>query len=525
MEWERLINDYLDDALAPEEVAKLFQWIHAHPDNARRFVDAAFLHRRLQHQLSAIRELEQDAGLTMRDDPSRMSDAAATAPMFAEKTQSAPAPNVRRSKFQSSLTSWRFWGIAAALLLAIGIFSFLISSDGTSARLLAAENAVWGNGVTPVTKGNRFPKGDLVLDSGLIKLGFDNGNQLLIEGPASFSITDARAMTLDRGALTAVVTPAGRGFSVSTPSVRVTDLGTEFGVKANSTATRVIVFSGKVRLDGRPGFASRELTAGAAVEVTSASANAVQFEPAAFKRVMALDVRSLDLVDLIAGGDGTGVATGVGIDAATGRDRQTRAVTTRRGDHQYFPLTNHRVLDGCFIPDGRMQVDSAGDSFSFPTTTLLSYGLIWAGPNIPWEGELAMATTLPDGIATPTSRVLVMHSNNGITFNLDSIRALHAPARVTGFRARVGNSYRSAGPGANPTRTLASIHVIVDGVAQYEKRAFANVDGAIDVNCTLSDKDHFLTLATTDGGDGNPCDWVLWTDPEVLIQSVGATGQ
>jgi hypothetical protein len=240
-----------------------------------------------------------------------------------------------------------------------------------------------------------------------------------------------------------------------------------------------------------------------------------------FKRVMPSDVRPLDLVDLFAGGDGRGSASGVGIDAATGRARQTGAVTIRRGDHRYLPVTSHRVLDGCFIPDGTMQVDAAGDVFSFPTTTLFSYGLIWSGPNIPWEGDLPIATSLPQDAASPTTRVLVMHSNNGCTFNLDAIRALHAQLRITGFSARVGNSYRPAGPGAGPARPLTSVHAIVDGVARFEKLAFANVDPPMDISFALYDADHFLTLATTDGGDGNSCDWVLWTHPELLVQSIG----
>ena len=55
MEWDRLISDYLDDALGPEEVATLFQWIHSDPENAKRFASAAFLHRSLQHRVSAMR--------------------------------------------------------------------------------------------------------------------------------------------------------------------------------------------------------------------------------------------------------------------------------------------------------------------------------------------------------------------------------------------------------------------------------------------------------------------------------------
>jgi hypothetical protein len=113
--------------------------------------------------------------------------------------------------------------------------------------------------------------------------------------------------------------------------------------------------------------------------------------------------------------------------------------------------------------------------------------------------------------------VLVMHSNNGFTLNLDSVRALHASATITGFRARVGNSYRAA-LNSRPARPLASVHLLVDGSPRFERRGFANTDQPFEIACPLSDNDHFLTLATTDGGDGNACDWVLWTRPELVVQ-------
>ncbi len=522
MEWDRLISDYLDDALGPEEVATLFQWIHSHPENAKRFARAAFLHRSLQHRLSAMRSLQEDGGLTMSNNQNPPSDPWPLAPASAENVPTAPALPAKPAKSRSSLTRWRVWGMAAAVLLVVGLLSFLVWPRSSPVRFLAAQNAKWGAGTTPPEHGDRLPKVGLVLDSGLIQIGFDDGNRLIIEGPARFSITDAHTITLDQGTLTAIVTPTGRGLCVSTPGARITDLGTEFGVRASATATHVTVFKGKVRVEGSSaGIAPTELSAGSAVEVSMAGITPALFDASAFKREMAAGVRPLDLVDLIAGGDGTGSASGVGIDAATGRAHETKAVAIRLGDHRYLPVTGHRVLDGCFIPGGNMPVDSAGHLFTFPATTLISYGLIWAGPNIPWEGELPIATTLPQDAATPTSRVLVMHSNNGVTLNLDAVRALHAQEKITGFRARVGNSYRPVRPDANPTKTLASVHVIVDGLARFEKLAFVNVDAPIDINCDLSDKDRFLTLATTDGGDGNSCDWVLWTHPEFTVEYRG----
>lgn len=522
MDWEHLISGYLDDALTPDEVTALFRWIDSHPDNARRFARAAFLHRRLEHRLSAMRHLREEAALGSDPHGSTPSDAMPTHSSVPAVPNTLAPPRSVPSEPRTSVIRWRSRGIAAAILLIIGLLLFVAWPRGSAARLLAAENAAWGAGITPPKQGERLSKGAFVLNSGLIKLGFDNGNQLLIEGPARFSITDARAVTLDHGALTAIVTQAGRGLSVSTPAARVIDLGTEFGVLATATATRVAVFNGKVTVGGvGSGTASRELSAGSAVEVSTAGISPLAFEPSAFKRAMPRDVPPLDLVDLIAGGDGMGSKSGVGIDAATGRVRETKAVTVRRGDHRYRRVADHRVLEGCFIPDGRMPVDSAGHPFTFPATSLFSYGLIWAGPNIPWEGELPIVTRLPQNAGTPTSRVLVMHSNNGVTLNLDAVRALHTGVRITGFRARVGNSYRPAEPGASPAKPLASIHVIVDGVARFERRAFANVDPPIDVTCALSDTDRFLTLATTDGGDGNACDWVLWTRPELVVQHRG----
>jgi hypothetical protein len=519
MEWERLISDYLDDALAPDEVAELFRWIHAHPDNAARFASAVFIHRRLEHRLSAMRRLQQHAGVAMPDEQaSPMSEAMPIYAATAAKPQASPASDAPPAKVRLALASWRVRTVAAAIVLMVGVVAFLAWPRSSPARLLAAENATWGGGAAPRRQGERLPTGVLVLNSGLIKIGFENGTQMLIEGPARFSVTDARAITLNQGALTAIVTPAGRGLSVSTPTARVTDLGTEFGVQASATATRIIVFNGKVSVDRRgAGSTSQQLSAGSAVDVSMSGISHVPFQPLAFKRVMPANTPPLDLIDLLAGGDGTGSASGVGIDAATGRANETKAVTIRRGDQRYLPITGHRTLDGCFIPGGTMPVDSAGHLFTFPITSLFSYGLIWTGPNIPWEGELPIATTLPQDAAAPTSRVLVMHSNNGITLNLDAIRALHAQARINGFRARVGNSYRPA-PGSSPSRPLASIHVIVDGIARFESRAFSNFDEPIDVTCALSDDDHFLTLVTADGGDGNACDWVLWTRPELLMQ-------
>lgn len=513
MDWDRLINDYLDDELKPEEAVALFQWVASHPDNAKRFAQAAFLHRSLEHRLSAMRLLEQ----------ARLAESAgketSTAPsLTSTHPNSLEAPNLGAAdRPVRSPVHWRRWGgIAAALLLIVCVLAFFMWPRHSAARLLAVQNAGWAPGMVTPQIGESLPRGDCALTSGFIQIGFDNGNQLLIQGPARFSITGSLGVTLYQGSLTAVVTKPGRGLKITTPTAYVTDLGTEFGVRSDPTLTRVQVFVGRVVVDrNAAGSTPTQISQGSGVEVSATGIHPIAFDASAFTRTMPFDARPLDLIDLLAGGDGRGSAAGVGINAATGQTHETRAVTIRHGDHRYIRVNDNRVVDGCFIPDGKMPVDSQGHTFTFPATSLFSYGLIWGGPDIPWEGELPIAPTLPDEPAT--SRILAMHSNNGFTLNLDAIRALHPSATLTAFHARAGNSYRAA-PGASPANPLASVHVIVDGAARFEKLGFANVDPVIDINCPLSDNDHFLTLATTDGGDGNACDWVLWTHPELLVE-------
>jgi hypothetical protein len=514
MDWDRLVNDYLDDELKPEEVAALFQWVASHPDNAKRFAQAAFLHRSLEHRLSAMRVLEQarlaDAG---GPETPKASSSATTEPELSEAPQHGAVGRPARPTVH-----WGRWaGIAAALLLVACVVAYFEWPRPSPAHLLAVQNATWGSEIAAPKIGDSLPRGDCVIKSGFIQIGFDNGNQLLIQGPARFSITDSLGVALYDGSLTAVVTKPGRGLKITTPTARVTDLGTEFGVQSGSTLTRVQVFVGRVVVDqNAAGSTPTEISQGSGVEISATGIRPIAFDASAFTRTMPFDARPLDLIDLLAGGDGRGSAAGVGINAATGVTHETRAVTIRHGDHRYIQVKDNRVVDGCFIPDGNMPIDSQGHTFTFPATSLFSYGLIWCGPDIPWEGDLPLATTLPD--EPPTSRILAMHSNNGFTLNLDAIRARHPSAVLTAFHARVGNSYRAA-PGTSPANPLASVHVVVDGAARFEKIGFANVDPVMDINCPLSDNDHFLTLATTDGGDGNACDWVLWTHPELLVKS------
>ncbi|NLE37810.1 MAG: FecR domain-containing protein, partial [Pirellulaceae bacterium] len=96
---------------------------------------------------------------------------------------------------------------------------------------------------------NLFAQQTLMLEKGLVEIEFIDGASALIEGPAAFEILGPNAGSLTRGRLAAVVPPEARGFAVETPSARVVDLGTEFGVLVDDDGrVEAHVFGGQVEV-------------------------------------------------------------------------------------------------------------------------------------------------------------------------------------------------------------------------------------------------------------------------------------
>ncbi len=97
------------------------------------------------------------------------------------------------------------------------------------------------------------------LESGLVRLRFSGGADIIIEGPARFEAAGGGRVRLMSGRLSAHVPPSAIGFTVVTPTATVVDRGTEFGVEAEpvSGTTEALVFEGEVELDPvRPAVAS-----------------------------------------------------------------------------------------------------------------------------------------------------------------------------------------------------------------------------------------------------------------------------
>ena len=326
----------------------------------------------------------------------------------------------------------------------------------------------------------------LALRSGLMEITYNTGAKVILQGPVTYEVESPASGYLSVGKLTAKLekenlpSPSGRGaggegrltagnihrssfstqhlFSVRTPTAVVTDLGTEFGVEVGKDGnTTAHVYRGSVRLQANSGDGLREGTAKVLHANESARVehggqgngapvirNRLPVEPTAFVRSLPTRVlASLDLVDVVAGGDGFSNKRNRGINSITGQSiawamprsgepgfQQGGERNFPRGDGHYHPVPEIPFMDGVFVPDGRVrpvQIDSAGHKFGgFINACDYVDRYVWAGgaasdsPPTPSHG---VRTQLGDiEYASLGHGYLLLCANNGITFDLAAIR-------------------------------------------------------------------------------------------------------
>lgn len=333
---------------------------------------------------------------------------------------------------------------------------------------------------TPGTKTQVFVGDKLILSAGLLEITYDKGAKVILQGPVTYEVESAVGGFLSLGKLTARLEsrsrlpsgtvsaesrPAGGTylFVVRTPTATVTDLGTEFGVEVSKEgATTSHVFRGSVRLQvpasganqGSGNIVLHENESVRTEKVAGRSSSSVVIRrvsvlPQTFIRRVTPAAKVIDLLDIVAGGDGFGRHRERGIDPATGMEDGLFVAARHDGDGRYRPVPLQKLIDGVFIPDGRRQpitLDSAGHTFDgFRPTSGASYGLIWARAVEPpadsemradryWVYRLGRG----EQFAPHRRGLLCMHTNAGITFNLEAMRELHPGSRPARFRTLAG---------------------------------------------------------------------------------------
>ena len=271
-EMDALISRYLDEDLTTEEQDRLSDWIKADDNHASQFAKRVMLHDRL---FDLSRSGLQSASDTIASSERNASET---------KGRTEPAGNRRYGILAV---------IAASLILMVG-YGYWQQDRGQSVVELPSEKPFVT--VTQVVakgqelkwnRGDRLANESLVFTDGLVRLHFDDGVEVTIEGPVNYKLIAPGHTRLDSGRLAAIVPSGAEGFRVDTPSAEVIDLGTAFGIElSDSGDTSVSVFDGEVEV-GLPESQSRQtLTEGQAVRIQAGNPiESVEFDMAPFERI------------------------------------------------------------------------------------------------------------------------------------------------------------------------------------------------------------------------------------------------
>lgn len=200
------------------------------------------------------------------------------------------APTARVISWPRRVAMWAS-AAAAVLVAAWGIGSFRFG-ERRVATLQAAPQSVMQvehRGDETLADGGLGVDSRVRLDQGEVELDFVGGTRAVIQGPADFTLVSRTVLKLKRGTAWVLVSEKDHGFRVTTPTLEVTDYGTEFGVSVDPTAPdEVHVFSGEVEA-ARVGADHREkLHTGMARRAEpDGSLAEIRLRPQAFSRSLA----------------------------------------------------------------------------------------------------------------------------------------------------------------------------------------------------------------------------------------------
>jgi len=253
----KLIHRYLDDSLNSTEESELIASLEHSADARRQFVEGAFLNHDLRE---AMREADIRSFIVSGE----------------EEAPPEPAHKSRRRALRRGYSIALRVGLAAAVLIAVILSVARVGSDNPNPNKLASDGAAmadqpagdvdkaesaesvgtvvqqrdckWVEGSTAWRNGDLLrPKTLLSLESGAAEVALENGVRLVLSGPCEVQLVNEMRGQVFRGSLVAKVPSAAHGYTLTTPSSQVIDLGTEFGVAVDRVGkSEVHVFTGEV---------------------------------------------------------------------------------------------------------------------------------------------------------------------------------------------------------------------------------------------------------------------------------------
>ncbi|MGL4593374.1 MAG: FecR domain-containing protein [Thermoguttaceae bacterium] len=185
-----------------------------------------------------------------------------TPPMETASHQSILRVQTKRNKKSQTHQSRQFSSVfyrgkSIILFALLGIlcclcsFPLVLKNKPTSTESFGKLNesgvCIWGEDSSAMRENKLIGNGNLNLKSGVAQIHFDHGAVLTLEAPTRIAILSRDRCVLQSGNVLAHISPEATGFTVETPAAKVTDIGTDFGIKYHEgQKADVHVFRGRV---------------------------------------------------------------------------------------------------------------------------------------------------------------------------------------------------------------------------------------------------------------------------------------
>jgi hypothetical protein len=243
----QLINAYFDGNLEAAELQRLEAELKTSVEAQKLYWKYARLHGSIEEAWSGLNQAEPEEFKVPEVVEVPMSAIDEAADVF--NSRHSHTRTIRRRK-SSRVSTWTGWAMAAALLMSLGVGTWYIAVvyNTTVAVIVASVDAKWDVAPSTGKDGKSLNRGELKLRSGLVRIRMHSGAEVVLEGPATLRLDGENVAYLKTGKLAADVPPEAYGFTINTRTIRVVDLGTQFGVDAsNPDIPEVHVFKGIVK--------------------------------------------------------------------------------------------------------------------------------------------------------------------------------------------------------------------------------------------------------------------------------------
>jgi len=259
-ELDRLLSDFADDRLAPEDEARLAEHLRQNPEARRAYLAYSALESQLQWS-------------------------------YAEAA-TEPITPIRTARFGGAIA----WSTALAAAVAVCLVAIVVLFQSVEKDILTVtyeDGILYRQGneeAVELLDGDRFPAGTFVIEDadGFAEIEFDDGTQMSLQGETEldFGIVDGQKfLYVNKGRLLCAATPqpAGKPIQIRTGTAEIEVLGTVLTVDSSEDLTDLSVVEGEVKfrrvVDGQAVLVSAERKARATLDDSKPLASREVGEP------------------------------------------------------------------------------------------------------------------------------------------------------------------------------------------------------------------------------------------------------